>query len=218
MTLFLDRRELLARFRTGERRALEETYRHYAPVVSTFLSRGFTFASGAQSMRFRGYREPFDLDNALAETFMRAFREPARLGYDGIKPYRNYLLTIARNLVIDELRSKDAAMSTVVLSADFEDTIGTDPLDSPTAEEGLLAKELGDLCARFVGRLGEREQNFFRARFEEARTQVDAGKEVGLSHMQARTLEKRLRQRLLSFLHEGGYLESYGQRPAEGAR
>jgi RNA polymerase sigma factor (sigma-70 family) len=169
-------------------------------------------------MRFRGYREPFDLDNALAETFVRAFKEQARLGYDGIKPYRNYLLTIARNLVIDELRSKDATMSSVVLTADFEATIATDPLDSPTAEEGLLAKELGALCSRFIGHLGDRERTFFHARFEEARTQVDAGKQAGLSHMQARTLEKRLRQRLLSFLHDGGYLESYGQRPAEGAR
>src|SRR5688572_23850729 len=99
MTLFLERRELLARFRAGERPALEETYRHYAPIVATFLSRGFTFKSGDQTLRFAGYAEPFDLDNALAETFVRAFRESARLGYDGINPYKNYLLTIARNLV-----------------------------------------------------------------------------------------------------------------------
>lgn len=211
MTLFQERRELLARFRAGERRALEEAYRFYAPIVGTFLAHGFSFASGSQTMRFRGYREPFDLDNALAETFVRAFREPARLGYDGIKPYKNYLLTIARNLVIDELRSKDATMSAVVLSADIEETVSPDPSDSPTAEEGLLAKELGDLCERFVGRLGDRERIFFKARFEEAHTQVEAGHAAGLSHMQARTMEKRLRQRLLGFLHERGYLEGYAR-------
>src|SRR5687768_6138410 len=102
MTLFLERRELLARFRAGERPALEETYRFYAPVVANFLSRGFTFKSGESTLRFQGYRDAFDLDNALAETFVRAFREAARLGYDGLNPYKNYLLTIARNLSIDE--------------------------------------------------------------------------------------------------------------------
>jgi RNA polymerase sigma factor (sigma-70 family) len=202
MSLFLDRRELLARFRAGERRALEETYRFYAPVVANFLSRGFAFNSGDQTLRFAGYRQAFDLDNALAETFVRAFSEQARLRYDGINPYKNYLLTIARNLVIDELRGREIAMNPEPLETIAEE-------DEPTAEEDLLAKELAQLCERFIGNLAERDRIFFKARFEEARTQVDAGKSAGLSHMQARTLEQRLRKRFLAFLKSSGYLEGY---------
>ena len=44
MSLLIERRELLDRFKRGERRALEEVYRHYAPEVAAFLQRGFTFS------------------------------------------------------------------------------------------------------------------------------------------------------------------------------
>jgi RNA polymerase sigma-70 factor, ECF subfamily len=209
MTLFLERRELLARFRAGERRALEETYRHYAPVVASFLSRGFTFKSGERLLRFDGYSSPFDLDNTLAETFVRAFREQARLGYDGLNPYKNYLLTIARNLVIDELRGREVVMSALPNGAAVLDRLepSEDGGDAQSMEEDLLAKELAGLCARFVDRLADRDRVFFKARFEETKTQVEAGRAAGLSHMQARTLEKKLREKLLKFLHASGYLE-----------
>jgi hypothetical protein len=36
-----------------------------------------------------------------------------------------------------------------------------------------------------------------------------AGERVGLSHMQARTLEKKLRRRLLGFLQARGWLQEY---------
>src|SRR5262245_56542135 len=111
MSLLLEQRALLDRFRRGERLALEEVYRHYAPEVAAFLQRGFTFMSGGRHLRFAGYRQPFDLDNALQETFVRAFKESARLGYDGLNPYKSYLLAIARNLVLDELRRREVAMS-----------------------------------------------------------------------------------------------------------
>ncbi|MCK6552652.1 sigma-70 family RNA polymerase sigma factor [Myxococcota bacterium] len=217
MTLFLERRELLVSFRLGERRALEETYRHYAPIVASFLARGFVFRGATGTFRFRGYVEPFDLDNAVAETFVRAFREPARLGYDGLNPYKSYLLTIARNLVIDELRRRDFTASGLVEDLESAHGVGDALVEPASAEESVLAKELAGLCARFVGHLGERERTFFEARFEEARTQVDAGQRAGLSHMQARTLEKRLRGRFLRFLKTSGYLEGYQGETVEGA-
>ena len=64
-----------------------------------------------RTLRFGGYAQPFDLDNALQETFVRAFKESARVGYDGLHPYKNYLLAIARNLVLDEFRNREVAMS-----------------------------------------------------------------------------------------------------------
>src|SRR5690242_17666024 len=111
LTLLLSERQLLERFRSGERRALEDVYRHYVRPVSEFLSRGFTFSSRDRTLRFRGYTQPFDLDNAIQETFTRAFKDSARIGYDGLNSYKNYLFAIARNLVIDEFRSRETAMS-----------------------------------------------------------------------------------------------------------
>lgn len=225
MSLLIERRELLDRFKRGERRALEEVYRHYAPDVAAFLQRGFTFTSGGRTLRFSGYAQPFDLDNALQETFVRAFKESARLAYDGLHPYKGYLLAIARNLVLDEFRNREVAMSPFIDQLDAgggdaavghegEDaapsaSVSDAPSAGISAEQEFLRHELGRLYAAFVARLEEKDRTFFRHRFEEQQTQVEAGANSGLSHMQARTLEKKLRRAFLEFMQTNGYLESY---------
>jgi RNA polymerase sigma factor (sigma-70 family) len=219
MTLLIERRELLARFRAGDRSALEEVYRHYVQGVATFLSRGFTFQSAGRTLRFAGYGQPFDLDNALQETFARAFRESARLGYDGIQPFKNYLLAIARNFVVDQLRSREHAASPLVEAVrEAGDGVGSEP-GAESGEDEALHRELGDLYGAFVEGLEPRDRSFFKARFEEERSQVEAGRMNGMSHMQARTLEKKLRERFLRFMRARGYLEEYAaSREARGAR
>jgi RNA polymerase sigma factor (sigma-70 family) len=225
MSLLIERRELLDRFKRGERRALEEVYRHYVPELAAFLQRGFTFQSSGRALRFSGYTQPFDLDNALQETFTRAFKESARVGYDGLHPYKSYLFAIARNLVLDEFRNREVAMSPFIDRLDAggpvessagdgneaapASTLSDAPSAGVSAEQEFLRNELGRLYAAFVARLNERDRTFFRHRFEEQRTQVDAGAKSGLSHMQARTLEKKLRRAFLDFMQTNGYLEAY---------
>jgi RNA polymerase sigma factor (sigma-70 family) len=231
MSLLIERRDLLARFKAGERRALEEVYRHYVSDVANFLRRGFTFSSRDRTFRFSGYSQPFDLDNAVQETFARAFKDSARLGYDGLHVYKNYLLAIARNLVVDEFRVREVAMSPFVYQMaaaqaeaagpEAEEAAPSTAADSSapvSAEQEFLQKELAQLYAAFVERLDERDRIFFHARFEEQRTQIEAGERCGLSHMQSRTLEKKLRERFLKFMHTNGYLEDYGQRTRETLR
>jgi RNA polymerase sigma factor (sigma-70 family) len=223
MTLLIERRELLERFRKGERSALEEVYRAYVADVANFLQRGFSFASRDRTLRFTGYAQPFDLDNGIQETFTRAFKESARNGYDGLHSYRNYLFAIARNLVVDEFRNREVAMSPFIEAErgdrparhDGEEAAPSSSITSEgshgtSAEQDFLRQELSTLYAGFVERLEERDRRFFHARFEEQRTQVEAGEHCGLSHMQARTLEKKLRERFLKHMHTNGYLEDYG--------
>ncbi|HEY1587259.1 MAG TPA: sigma-70 family RNA polymerase sigma factor [Polyangia bacterium] len=225
MSLLIERRELLDRFKRGERRALEEVYRHYAPEVAAFLQRGFTFSSAGRPLHFRGYAQPFDLDNALQETFVRAFKESARVAYDGLHPYKSYLLAIARNLVLDEFRNREVAMSPFIDALDSgaasesvahegeeaapSSSMGDAPSAGVSAEQEFLRHELGRLYAAFVARLEDKDRTFFRHRFEEQQTQVEAGAASGLSHMQARTLEKKLRRAFLEFMQTNGYLEAY---------
>src|SRR3954465_12876911 len=179
MTLLIERRELLERFRAGERKALEEVYRHYVADVAKFLQRGFSFNSRERTLRFTGYAQPFDLDNALQETFTRAFRESARVGYDGLHSYRNYLFAIARNLVVDEFRNREVAMSPFIEAErggdrpqvhDGEEAAPANPIASEgshgsSAESDFLRQELSALYKGFVERLDERDRTFFRARF-----------------------------------------------------
>ena len=85
-----------------------------------------------------------------------------------------------------------------------------------TGEAQFLKQELTRLYDTFLELLDPppEHQAFFRARFEERQTQVEAGRRVGMSHMQARTLEKKLRKRFLKFMQSRGYLEGYGGAPA----
>lgn len=222
MPLLSGNRELLDRFRDGDRQALTRVYDEYAPVIAAFLSRGFTFQSRGRLLQFCGYQQAFDLDNALQETFLRGFSERARLSYDGINPYRNYLTTIARNVVLSEKRQRELAASQLITPADesrsIADTI--DPVAhgerAPSAESAAMHREVEGLLKNFVEELDDTGQAFFAARFEKKLSQVEAGKCVSLSHMQARTLEKKLRKALLSYMREHGYLESFAQKRKGG--
>ncbi|MBI3180160.1 MAG: sigma-70 family RNA polymerase sigma factor, partial [Deltaproteobacteria bacterium] len=64
---------LLEAFKRGERSALEEVYRHYAPGVTSFLRKGFTFRSGKGQFFVKGILDPSDLKSAVQEVFRRAF-------------------------------------------------------------------------------------------------------------------------------------------------
>jgi RNA polymerase sigma-70 factor (ECF subfamily) len=234
LMLLVERRDLLARFKSGDRRALEEVYRHYVGDVANFLRRGFSFTSRDRAFRFSGYFQPFDLDNAVQETFVRAFKESARLGYDGLHSYKNYLFAIARNLVVDEFRSREVAMSPFVYQMGAQARVEAPTIhdgeeaapmrsmplgDSAqiSAEQEFLRQELAQLYSAFLERLDDRDRIFFHARFEEQKTQVEAGEACGLSHMQSRTLEKKLRERFLKFMQTNGYLDSYEGATARGA-
>ena len=192
-------------------------YREYAPGIAAFLARGFTFKSKGRLLQFRGYHSPFDQDNALQETFVRAFSERARLAYDGLSPFKSYLTTIARNYVLSELRQREIALSQLVHPTQSDmgqeeqlEQLERDHSGGPVdAEAGLLQREVDDLYRRFVEKLREPEHGYFVARFEKRMTQAEAGKHNGLSHMQARTIEKRLRRGFLAYMQESGYLAGY---------
>jgi len=82
------------------------------------------------------------------------------------------------------------------------------PLE-PTGEAEFLRQEVVRLYRTFVAELKPQHREFFEARFEQHLTQVEAGQRAGLSNMQARTLEKKLRKRFLHFMQSRGYLEGY---------
>jgi RNA polymerase sigma factor (sigma-70 family) len=211
MSLLLDR-ERLAAFRAGEPRMLEQVYYEYLPELTGYLDRGFTFRSGPASYRFRGFSEPFDLNNAVQETFLRAFQDSARAAYDGVSPFRVYLLTIARNWVIDQLRKREVTTVQMVEIEGHDEgggVLGELDTDSSSAEDDLLIQEMGRLYQEFVAGLDEREAAFFRTRFEREVSGLGVAREYGMTRMQMRTLEKKLRDRFLEFMQSKGYLEHY---------
>ena len=142
-------------------------------------------------------------------------------------PYKNYLFAIARNLVLDEFRNREVAMSPFIDQLD-----GAAPRPSDGARRrrggagarrcrdgavGAACRPSRSSCATSsADSMQHSWQDWTSAivpssahRFEEQQTQVEAGAASGLSHMQARTLEKKLRARFLEFMQTNGYLEAY---------
>lgn len=198
-------RDLLARFRAGERKALEAVYRHYAPQLSAMVYRGL--ATGGGRVRATG---PFEVGAVVQETFARAFQERARLAYDGLTPYLAYLSAIARNHLLNERRVREEpAESQVLESATAGAANGEAALSSAPRRPDEVAEEneLRHLIERFLGQRTPVERNLFQARFVERLTQDDAGARVGLTRIQVRRAEAHLRRDLLAHFKARGYFQ-----------
>lgn len=202
---------LLEAFREGSAPALSMIYSQYAPIIAAFLARGFSFQSRGCTAWFKGFKEPYDLENCLQETFVRAFSESARRSYNGVSSYLNYLLAIARNIVIDESRRRDPVLDSRRVELNEPLLNGDMGLSTPaeTPEHNLVVGEILALWEQFKGTLPLIERRYADARFVQARVRKLAAEECSLSLMQARTLERKLQRLFLKFMQEHNYLETY---------
>lgn len=197
---------VLCGFRVGDRRALGEVYRLHAPDVARRLRHGFSFEASGAVHRFVGYGSGFELQDALHETFRRAFEPRARDSYDGIRPYGPYLQAIARNVVLRGFRAQRVRFPLQGESAA--------PLDAIAADEGTTSPEraigrhqVQEIVQRFLADLSQGDRRLVDARFIEGMSQRDAADALGLGRQQVRSREAKIRSRLLAFLRrhaEGG--------------
>jgi RNA polymerase sigma factor (sigma-70 family) len=207
-------RDLLERFRRGERGALSIVFHRYAPGVAALLRHGFVFQSRGRWCRFRGARSPADLEDRLHDVFARAFSEPARLGYDGISPYDRYVASIARNLAIDDFRRKEHTLLAYALEDEIpaaEAPAGV--LNAPTddAEANVASDELSSLVIGFKAGLTGRERQVFELRFEEGLEHKDIMARTRLSASKIKTSELRIRRAFFRLMKKHGYFDAYTQ-------
>ncbi len=205
MSWLADDRERLARFRRGDADVLAATYQRYSPAVAKMLNSGFTFQSATGPALFKGRLQPFDVDDLVQDAFVRAFSESARLRYDGLRSYQNYLFAIARNLLIDRHRKEVRLAAQVVQEDEVEDDVLGAQESGPDPERITMDRELWRLYEGFVNDLDEIEQSICRLRFLEKRTRQQVEMETGLSPMRLRTLERKLKQSLFAELVASGF-------------
>ncbi len=216
-----ENRELLRRFRAGERPALQAVYQSYAPVLASFLRAGFSFQSGPKRCRFMGVQSQFDLEDRLHDVFIRAFSENARLGYDGLTPFKTYLFTIARNLVIDDFRKKERALvdyRVESIDAEAEPSDAHEPFLGHLGGSGDPRKdtenaELLRLVGDFRGQLKGRERDVYQLRFVSELEHKQIAEQTGLSPSQIKTSEQKLREQFFTFMQKHGYFKGYIQEP-----
>jgi RNA polymerase sigma-70 factor (ECF subfamily) len=223
VSLLVDDRELLRRFRRGERAALRQVFTHYAPRIAAMLRRGFGFQAGGRRVQFQGYRDTFDLEDGLQEIFRRAFSDNARTAYDGLRPYKMYLGAIARNVVINTYvanarRLERYGFEEIETAPDDGEWTAADDFlggeDEPTGkpERDAETRELRALVESFRDGLAEREREVFALRFDECLSHAEITERCGLSPSKIKTAEARIRTQLLRYLHKHGYLASYSRR------
>ncbi|MEO6775037.1 MAG: RNA polymerase sigma factor [Kofleriaceae bacterium] len=201
MTIFANDRDLLDRFRRGERPALAAVFEHYVDEVATLARRGFTIESSGH-VYVRGATRDGEYE-LVQETFAKAFAGKARIAYDGLSPYRPYLLRITKNLMIDRYRAEQKEART------FErDALDLDAFQ-PAAEAppDLHWQQLSTATAEYVATLGPEPRELVRLRFEEGTSQERVAEALGWTRRKVRTLERDLQQGLRSWLKQRGFLD-----------
>lgn len=211
----------LQRFRDGDLKALEAVYRAFERPLRNFVLRGFAFHSEGRQLYFAGLGDEHDLEDILQETFRRAFGVKARAAYDGIRPYKNYLFTIARNAVITDLTTRRRQIpvgEALMRDAPSEDL---SPLESwvrsqhgvltdvegRATEEQVENLEIYGLIMGFVEALTPEEERFFRFRFLAQCSQENTARRMGWNRARVRKLEAKLRRAFLCHMRGSGYLE-----------
>ena len=202
MTIFSNDRRLLDRFRRGARDALAQVFEHYVDEVATLARRGFTIeSSGNAYVRGTGRDDESEL---VQETFAKAFAEKARLAYDGLSPYRPYLLRITKNLMIDRYRAEQKHGRTVALDAHELDALEAAAEPPPDLHWQKLAAATAEYCAT----LDPQHQYLVRLRFEEGLSQDRVAEALGWTRRKVRTLEADVQQGLRRWLKQRGLLDS----------
>lgn len=221
MDPFLKNAKFLAKFRDGDEETLAQVYRIYERPLKNFVLRGFAFKSDGRQMYFSGLGTEHDLEDVIQETFRRAFGHKARQSYDGVRPYKNYLFTIARNCVITDLSARRRQIpvgEALMRDAPSEDL---SPLESwvlsqraafgedcdSTSEDCVENLEIYGLLMGFIEALGAEEQTFFRYRFLGQCSQENTAQKMGWNRARVRKLEARLRRSFLCHVKDSGYLE-----------
>jgi RNA polymerase sigma-70 factor (ECF subfamily) len=187
VTYLRSRPALLARFRQGERAALEEVYWAYVDRIERVARHGYTLLQKGQRVGGVAAEQVADL---VQEVFTRAFAEKARASYDGQRDYGPYLVTIARNLLADWARKAGRELLIDAWSEEAEPP--APPSDAePCADPATVA-----LVENYLASLDEELRAVHRTRYDLGLSQDKAAEALGCTRQQLRTRENRLREGL----------------------
>jgi RNA polymerase sigma-70 factor (ECF subfamily) len=198
VTLMLQDRALLEAFRAGDPGALRKIYDAYVADVERAALRGLRSDDGKVAVRVRSVEE---LADVVQEVFVRVFSPASRRGYDGLRPFRPFLLTVARNVVADHFRSRAREVP-------FDPGA---PLDAATDEaaaedEGWLEHRRLTSIEQYVAVLPPELKALHHARFVVGLSQESAARTLRSTRQQVRTLEQQLRDGVRAWLVSQGLM------------
>ena len=193
--IFSKNRALLEQFRNGDRDALAEVYRFYFEDVYRLAQYGFSTQTGVRAHSLAREADRLDFTQ---DVFVKAFSPSARSSYDGLRPFRPFLLQIARNLRIDQLRQAGReptqSGSSRELHIDIDALIEQNAAwpDTPTADIDLHWQRMLNETSAVLASLEREVQEIARLRFVEELSQAEVASKLGVTRRRVRTLESRL--------------------------
>lgn len=176
---------------------MAEVYRQHVPHLTRLLR-----ASAFRTPLFAPLRAPAELENVLLEVFARALEPRTRAIYDGQRPFEVFLMGIARNVLLEQLRNREDAAGDE-LGAVVDEAMTQEPTDVHSLFED---REVSALLAAFRKGLQGDEAKLYELRFVDALTQDQAAAKLGQTRIQVRRREQKLRASLLEWLKSNGYL------------
>ena len=191
-------RELLEHFRAGDPVALTRIYWSHVARVERLIQLGPSLRDG---VAVRGAGGSPDLADMVQDVFIKAFSAAGREGFDGLRSYCNYLLTIARNVLIDRFRRegtvrsgiKGVALDLALAAAERQDE------EPPWTDPARVA-----VVQTYLAGLSPELRAFHHQRYGLDVSQEAAAAALGLTRQRVRTLEKRLRSGLARALAKAG--------------
>lgn len=183
----MENRDLLDRYRSGEREALSLVFLHYSPSVLKWVSTGFYYRTKDTRARFSGLRSPSDQHDVVSEVFRKIFERGARLGYSGLKPFEGYLFAVARNTILRRVGVK----SPKTVSDDR--IIDSIPTEERSPEDNVARAQEHALVRRFLEQLGAEDRRFVELRFMEDRSQAKVAETLSWTRKKVRIREEKLR-------------------------
>lgn len=194
VTLFLENPKLLQFFRQGKPDALTAVYRHYINDLERFFHKGFFNAS--TQTHVIGFQNREIHRELIQDIFIKAFAPPARENYDGLRPYKSYILTIAKNTAIDYAR-KHPTDALAYLSTEYDESVNiydakSNPATPTPEEDSIHWKTCASAADAYVQTLNIPLQTFVQLRFEQELPQRDIAKTMNISRWKVRAYEKKV--------------------------
>ena len=168
-----------AAFRRGDREATEKVYRDHIEVVERYV-RTALFRAGKLSAA--------NLADVVQDVFTKAFSRSARERYDSSREYAPFLMTIARNALIDWLRKCGRELPEGDLETHFAPALSS----AWVAENETYGPELLAAVSSYVESLPAPLRAVHERRFIAAEPQGRAAETLGISRQNLRTLERKL--------------------------
>ncbi|MEZ4271549.1 MAG: sigma-70 family RNA polymerase sigma factor [Myxococcota bacterium] len=199
---------LLEAFRRGEREALSAIYDAHVDAVSTVIRLGFNL-DVKNAVRIPGILDADQQGECIQEVFLRAFSRKSRHAYDGQRPYKPYLLRIAKNLLIDRLRRTrpEISLDTEILDSDLQplDDAMSIPDSAEASADVLHWRALRQATLLYLQNVERETRRFIHLRYEMMQTQDQVAEALGVSRRHVRTLERRCAKALRTHLRKLGF-------------